>query len=55
VRLGLKPFAVFVALMLAVVGGGFLNAAVGPVGVAAYGVIAFTLILVVVLRATRAR
>jgi hypothetical protein len=55
VRFVPEAAAVYIALILTVVLGGFLNATVGTAGVVAYGVVALGVIIVLAVRRRQAR
>jgi hypothetical protein len=55
VNLALKAVAVWIALLLAIVLGGFLNATGGAPAVIAYGVLAFAVVIFLIGRQRRTR
>jgi hypothetical protein len=52
-RVTLNALELWIAFMLAVVGGGYVNATVGPAGVAVYGLAVCALIVGLALRSRR--
>jgi hypothetical protein len=50
-RLAFRAAALWIAVLVAIVGGGFVNVKLGPAGVAVYGVLVALIVVVLLARA----